>query len=131
MAVVRDIIDRTGTVANVLCAVHCLIVGLAPSVLTLVGLGVLIGHTAEWVLVGMAVFFGLMAAVLGFRVHHSWGHVWFFVASSIVLIVARFFEETSLARVGTVLAVTGGVMMAAAHFANLRAYRTRGRDAQV
>ena len=63
--------DRFGTVASSICAVHCAICGFLPVAFGAVGLGFLLGHEVEWLFSLVAVVFGLVALVMGWRQFRS------------------------------------------------------------
>ena len=64
-------VDRIGTIASAACALHCGVCALLPAAFTVLGLGFLLGHEAEWALTGFAVSFGLIAFVVGWRRHRK------------------------------------------------------------
>ena len=63
--------DRWGTVASSVCALHCAVCALLPAALAGLGLGALLSQKAEWGFTLVAVALGLVALVLGWRVHRS------------------------------------------------------------
>lgn len=62
-----DLADRAGAVASTLCAIHCAISALLPVVFTMLGLGFLLNHAAEWVLTAIAAAFAAIALALAVR----------------------------------------------------------------
>ena len=64
-------IDRFGAVASSLCALHCAICALLPTVFAALGLGMLLSQTAEWFFTLVAVSFALGALIFGWRTHRS------------------------------------------------------------
>jgi len=66
-----DGLDRAGAVASSLCAAHCAVCALLPAAFGALGMGVLLGHEAEWVFTLIAVVFAAGALVLGWRRHRS------------------------------------------------------------
>ena len=64
-----DKVDRFGAVASTACAIHCAVCALAPATFGALGLGFLLGHEIEWGLTLLAVGFGFLALVLGWRQH--------------------------------------------------------------
>ena len=63
--------DRWGTVASSVCALHCAVCALLPAALAGLGLGALLSQKAEWTFTLIAVALGLVAMVVGWRVHRS------------------------------------------------------------
>ena len=63
--------DRWGTVASSVCALHCAVCALLPAALAGLGLSALLSQKAEWGFTLVAVALGLVALVLGWRVHRS------------------------------------------------------------
>lgn len=64
-------VDRMGTFASAACALHCAVCALLPAAFGALGLSFLVGHETEWVLTGVAVSFGLVALVIGWRQHRK------------------------------------------------------------
>lgn len=64
-------LDRFGAVASSVCAVHCAVCALLPAAFAAFGLGVLLGHEAEWVFTIIAVLCAGAALGLGWQRHRS------------------------------------------------------------
>lgn len=64
-------IDRIGAVASTACAAHCAVCALLPAAFGALGLGILLGHEAEWIFSILAIAFAVGALVLGWRRHRS------------------------------------------------------------
>lgn len=64
-------VDRIGAVASSLCAAHCVVCALLPAAFSAMGLGVLLGHQAEWLFTIVAVTFAIGALVFSWRRHRS------------------------------------------------------------
>ena len=90
-----DALDRAGSVASTLCAIHCAICGLLPVAFTALGLGFLLGHKVEWALSITAILLGLGAMVLGWRQHRSWRIAGLLFLGVIGLMVSRGLEMGS------------------------------------
>ena len=113
--------DRLGAGAATLCAVHCAVLPFAIAVLPLFGLEFLASHAFEWV------FLGLSAALAVLSVTHSWRHHGRFYAWTPLLLGLailggeRFFPGIHEHVVAHAIAMsTGGLLVAAAHWINLR-----------
>lgn len=64
-------LDRVGTWASGLCAAHCAFCAFSPAAFGALGLGLLLGHEAEWVFTLVAVVVAAGALALGWRRHRS------------------------------------------------------------
>ena len=64
-------IDRLGAVASSLCALHCVLCSVLPVTLGALGLGFLLSHRVEWLLVLCAIGFASVALRLGWQKHRS------------------------------------------------------------
>lgn len=111
-------LDRLGGVASATCAVHCLVLSVAPAAASLLGAAAL-GHPAlEWGFFSLAVVLGIAAAVLGFRTHRTWWVPIAFACGVGILIAGRLGEAMAIPGLGVVLSVTGGVVLMASHIAS-------------
>jgi len=122
-------LDRIGAVASMVCAVHCLLVGVALSVLSVLGLGFLGSRTAEMVFFSVAIFVGGLAVYAGFRHHKSYVPAIVFACGIVLVAISHFFlrnhnhqaaQEDPLT---TVLSVCGGLCLVAFHVVNTRLSR--------
>ena len=84
--------DRVGSIASGLCAVHCALCGLLPLAFTSLGLGVLLGHGAEWVFSITAIALGLIAMIWGWLQHRSTGVAVIFAIGILGLLGSRWLE---------------------------------------
>ncbi len=64
-------VDRIGALASTLCAAHCVLCALLPAAFSAMGLGVLLGHQAEWLFTLVAVAFAIGALAFSWRRHRS------------------------------------------------------------
>jgi hypothetical protein len=112
-------LDRVGTYAGLLCAVHCGLLGVAPALIAVAGLGSLWSPTAEWFAIGVAATFAFFGAVLGFRRHRrSWIPV-LFLLSVLWMLGARWLEHEGYSGPWFAIACAlGGIGTAIAHFVN-------------
>ena len=81
-----------GSIASGLCAVHCALCGLLPLAFTSLGLGVLLGHGAEWVFSITAIALGLIAMIWGWLQHRSTGVAVIFAIGILGLLGSRWLE---------------------------------------
>lgn len=64
-------VDRFGAVASSLCAIHCTVAALLPALFGTLGLGLLLGHEAEWIFTAVALGFATLALLFTWRRHRS------------------------------------------------------------
>lgn len=121
-------LDKMGAVASSLCAIHCAISAILPSLLVAVGLGALLGHAAEWAFTLGAVALAAATLVLGGRRHRS-RPVLIMLGTGIVgLLLSRLLEELGAHGVGTVVGVLAGLLLVVGHIGNIRATRSAGNE---
>ncbi|MDA8016917.1 MAG: MerC family mercury resistance protein [Thermoanaerobaculia bacterium] len=124
-------VDRIGVFASSACAAHCALSAFLPSALGALGLGVLLGHEAEWGFVLVAVAFAATALLLGWLRHRS-GFVAAVLAIGIGgLLLARMMEEAGSSGAGTATGLLAGVVLVTGHLSNLRASRLASRMGQT
>jgi len=118
-------LDRIGAVASGICAVHCLVTGVAFGLLSVLGLGFLGSVPAEVAFISVALTIGTTAVVLGYRKHHSRVPAMLFCGGLVCVLVSHLvFGDGQVAHPssipGTTFAVLGGLMLVAFHFVNQR-----------
>ena len=64
-------VDRLGMFASTACALHCAVCALVPAAFATLGLNILLDEKFEWLLTILAVGFGLVAMVMGWRRHRK------------------------------------------------------------
>ena len=116
----RSALDRLGTVASSVCALHCALCALAPALLTVLGLGSLIGHGAEW---GFTIVAATLAVAAAIREGCACG--WhkapaILFAGVIFLVMSRFMEEAGMGAAGVGVGIAGGTLLVTGHLFNLR-----------
>ncbi|MBS1714861.1 MAG: MerC domain-containing protein [Armatimonadetes bacterium] len=131
-------VDKWGAFASGLCAVHCLLVGVAFGLLPVLGLEFMASHEAEIGFFSAAILFGFWAIASGRRKHGSWLPAKVFAAGLALVAVSHFVIghpdghghglhsavglqlPESFGAVGTAMAVAGGLTLVAFHFVNHR-----------
>lgn len=108
---------------------HCAIVWLLPGALTALGLGVLLGHEAEWIMTALAVGFAATALVVSWRHRRSARIVTLLGVGIAGIFFSRFLEEQGFELWGTVVGVASGAVLVAGHIIGLRMGRRRVDDA--
>lgn len=141
-------IDQLGAFASGLCAVHCAICALLPAAFAALGLGMLLGHEAEWLFTLVAVSFATGALILGWRRHRSSRVAVLLTLGIVGLLGSRVLEmgeehhgehheqhghghheeahgeaPSALHAAGTFVGVVAGGVLIAGHLLNIRATR--------
>ena len=119
----RTNLDSIGKIASGLCAVHCALCALAPSLFTLLGLEVLMHHEAEWTLTICAIIFAVGAAVVGWLEHKNLMITSSFGLGIIFLFMSRFLEESGGHTTGVVIGVVAGLILFLTHLKNSKSIR--------
>lgn len=123
-------LDRVGTFASFLCAIHCALMPLVITLLPLLGLSVLASEPVEWLLLSVSACLGVVSICFGFRQHRS-RRVWALAGAAIVsLLTARLWAHSGhshthdfshlSAWIEAGLMVAGGTLMICAHWLNQR-----------
>ncbi len=116
-------LDMTGFAASRLCAMHCLALPLALSILPLIGLGVLLSETTEMAFIGISILIAALSLLPAyFREHHRLRAILFFTSGICLLVISRLLFEESLV-LKAVFLITGGTLLTTAHFVNRRLCR--------
>jgi hypothetical protein len=138
MKVTRQIdYDKVGTYASAICAVHCLITGIALGLLSVVGIGFIGSVQADVTFLGIAVLVATIAIVHGIRKHHSYKPALIFVTGMVSIVLGHFVfrhvhtgnPAMDLDRVlSTIFSVLGGLCFVAFHVVNQRMQKSCGCD---
>ena len=116
--------DKAGAIASFLCAIHCAFVGLAASLLPFIGLTFLHEPWVEATFYGMAIFFGVWAAIRGYRLHRTWWTGLLFGAGLTLVATGHLATESqpahTLELVGHLLSAAGGLTLVAFHVLNAK-----------
>ena len=119
--------DRLGAIASFLCAIHCALLPFVLAALPLVGLEFLADHRFERGFVAFACVLAVVALVRGFRRHQQPLPLLLAIPGLALLVCGVTWAEGGLLLVHSALVTAGGLLLAAAHFVNLR----RDRRAEV
>ena len=123
--------DKVGAFASAVCAVHCLLTGVALGLLSVVGLGFIGSLATDIVFLVLVLSVGSFAIIHGIKKHHSAVPALIFVAGLLMFLIGHFAfghshvhaaaEPWSPIRVTQVtLSVVGGLCLAMFHVVNLR-----------
>jgi hypothetical protein len=113
---------------STLCAIHCALTPMMATLLPVVGLGILAGERAEFVLLALSVSLGITGLYLGYRVHRSRRALFTLAVGLCLLASGRVAEGWECERIGMTLIVGGGLVVAASHLLNRRLCRSPRED---
>lgn len=122
-------LDKVGAYASAICAVHCLLTGVALGLLSVIGLGFIGSVPAEIGFISVAVLIGSWAIVHGIRKHHSYIPALIFVLGLTCIAISHFAlphehsanePMTPAHLASTVFAVLGGLCLVSFHLVNFR-----------
>ena len=130
----RFSVDKLGALASAVCAVHCLLTGVALGLFSVAGLGFVGSVVADAVFLLIAIAVGGTAIVHGARKHHSVVPALIFVVGLAMFVMGHFaFGHThgesawSWQRAAHVaLSVGGGLCIVLFHVVNLRLQKSCG-----
>jgi ATP/ADP translocase len=123
--------DKLGAIASAVCAVHCLLTGVALGLLSVAGLGFVGSLWTDVVFLVLVLSVGGTAIAHGIRKHHSAVPAMIFVAGLLMFLIGHFafghshavasVEPWGPTRVAQVtLSVAGGLCIVLFHFVNFR-----------
>lgn len=128
--------DKVGAVASAVCAVHCLLTGVALGLLSIAGLGFIGSLWMDVVFLVLVLGVGATAIVHGIRKHHSVVPALIFVTGLLMFLIGHFAfghvhagttEPWGPHRIAQVsLSVVGGLCIALFHVVNLRMQKACG-----
>jgi membrane-bound ClpP family serine protease len=123
------IADRVGMVGSLLCALHCALIPIAVALLPALGV-VSFGGDVDQMVVVFATVLGITSLTIGFRRHRAY-NAWILMVPGVLLLwLASFTPLHDHSGAHVALMVAGGLMVAAAHLANLRlTHRSNARVA--
>lgn len=116
--------DRLGATASFLCAIHCAAMPFVIALLPLLGLSFLASHRFEEIFVSCACVLAGGALISGYRRHRRRLPMLFAVPGLLLLVLGVTFLHSGSLLVHSVLVTTGGLLVAAAHFVNLKVDRS-------
>lgn len=115
--------DRVGAIASFLCAIHCAALPFVLALLPFVGLEFLADHAFERGFVLFASALATVSLVIGYRRHHRPLALLLALPGLALLIMGVTFAEHYGIALHSVMVTCGGLLVAGAHFVNLRTHR--------
>lgn len=115
-----NVADRIGAAASFLCAVHCALLPFVLALLPFVGLEFLADRRFERGFVMFACLLALIALGRGFRRHQEPLPLLLAAPGLILLVTGVTWAEHYSMLLHSVMVTTGGLLLACAHFVNLR-----------
>jgi hypothetical protein len=115
--------DRVGATASFLCAIHCAALPFVLAILPFIGLGFLADHAFERGFVMFACALALISLISGYRHHHRPLPLLLALPGLTLLILGVTFAEKFGIGVHSVMVTCGGLLVASAHYVNLRTQR--------
>jgi hypothetical protein len=112
--------DRIGATASFLCAIHCALLPFVLALLPFVGLEFLADHRFERGFVLFACALALVALIRGFRRHQRPLPLLLAAPGLALLLLGVTYAEGYSIILHSVLVTCGGLLLASAHFVNLR-----------
>lgn len=109
--------------ASFLCAIHCALLPFVLAALPLLGLEFLADRRFERGFVMFACALALVALVRGFRRHQQPLPLWLAIPALALLVLGVTWAESHATIVHSALVTSGGLLLASAHFVNLRCDR--------
>lgn len=117
-------LDRAGICVGLFCAGHCTLAACAPVLLPFLARHTDPGSTFEWLVVVSSCALAGLAAAVGFRRHGRWWIPALFILSVGLLLASRCLEHLyALSSGAALVALLGGLGVAAGHLANRRCSR--------
>lgn len=116
--------DRLGAVASFLCAIHCAALPFVIALLPVIGLSFLADHRFEAGFVLFACVLASAALYSGYRRHRRRLPLTLAVPGLLLLVLGVTFLHGNSLLVHSVLVTCGGLLVASAHFVNLRVDRS-------
>lgn len=112
--------DRIGAAASFLCAIHCALLPFVLALLPFVGLEFLADHRFERGFVMFASVLALVALIRGFRRHQRPLPLILAIPGLALLLLGVTYAESYSIVLHSVMVTCGGLLLASAHFVNLR-----------
>lgn len=124
-------VDRFGTCASSLCAIHCLMMPFLVVLLPVLGTGWLASSNLEWGMIAIAATLGALSTARGFRIHNKRVTLILFFTGITLLLYSRMVHadpaETCCALhpiaseiypLQSFLSACGGILVALTHLSN-------------
>jgi hypothetical protein len=121
-----QVADRVGATASFLCAIHCALLPFVLALLPFVGLEFLADHRFERGFVLFACALALFALIRGYRRHQGPLPLMLAAPGLALLLLGVTYAEGYSIILHSVLVTCGGLLVASAHFVNLRTDRRLG-----
>jgi hypothetical protein len=122
--------DRIGAWASGICAVHCVLTGLAIGLLSALGLGFMADPLTDALFLGAALLIGGFAVWHGIRKHGSYFPSIVFAIGMALVFIGHFVLGHSAdgheSVVSSLLSAFGGLTLVAFHLLNYRLQQLRG-----
>lgn len=115
-----QVADRVGATASFLCAIHCAVLPFVLVLLPFVGLQFLADHRFERGFVLFACALALLALIRGYRRHQGPLPLLLAAPGLLLLLLGVTYAEGYSIILHSVLVTCGGLLVASAHFVNLR-----------
>ena len=115
--------DRVGATASFLCAIHCALLPFVLAALPLLGLEFLADHRFERGFVMFACALASIALIRGFRRHQQPLPLLLAIPGLALLLLGVTWAESISPIVHSAMVTSGGLLLASAHFVNLRRSR--------
>ena len=112
--------DRVGAMASFLCAIHCALLPFVLALLPLLGLEFLADHRFERVFVLCACVLASFVLVRGYRRHRQALPLRLAAPGLALLLLGIMYIDGSAPILHSALVTSGGLLLAGAHFVNLR-----------
>lgn len=112
------LLDQTGIAASLACAIHCAALPLLTTLLPLVGLTFLANPLVEISMLILSLCIGLFALTTAYRLHQQKLPISILLAGFLFIGLGHF-----IAHAEAFLIPLGGLLIAAAHFFNIKAHK--------
>jgi hypothetical protein len=120
--------DRIGAAASFLCAIHCAALPFVLALLPLLGLTFLADHAFERGFAMFASALALVSLARGYRRHRQPLPLSLALPGLSLLLIGVTFAESYSIGLHSTLVACGGLLVASAHFINLRVDRRSGHQ---
>lgn len=127
----REFLDKFGTTASIICAVHCALLPVLIAMLPALGLSALAWSGFEWAFVCFATLLGGFSLWIGYKRHRVYRALAFLVPGLILVWLGILWPEIHHNLLRHAMFMTaGGTLIAIAHLVNLRLTHGHVHDAR-